>query len=147
MICLSKEDEIKLCFIASLSNRHVVNKRIKIMSQEKDLYILWTNDNVITAENMVFMYLNFCMKNKKWKSVTLIIWGATVKLTAENDKIVELIHQAEANGVHVSACLGCATKLNLVGELQQLHIDMKYWGEYLTEIIDNENGNIKLITI
>ncbi len=37
------------------------------------LYILWTNDNPITAEQMVFMYTINSLKYSWWDRVTLII--------------------------------------------------------------------------
>ena len=57
------------------------------MSANNRLYILWTNDNVITAENMVFMYATNALVHGWWEEVTLIIWGATAKLVCENTAI------------------------------------------------------------
>ena len=50
------------------------------MSANNRLYILWTNDNVITAENMVFMYATNALVHGWWEEVTLIILGAAAKL-------------------------------------------------------------------
>jgi hypothetical protein len=54
------------------------------MPTKNKLYILWTNDNFITAEKMVFMYGINAKKRDWWDEVTLIIWGATAKLVSEN---------------------------------------------------------------
>ena len=63
------------------------------------LYILWTNADVITSEKMVFMYATNSMLHGWWKNVTVIIWGATAKLAAENAVIRERIGLAQQAGV------------------------------------------------
>lgn len=108
------------------------------------LNILWTNDNLITSEKMVFMYGINAKKNQWWDEVTLILWGATVKLASENLMIQKLIREAQDAGVHVSACKGCADQLGVAATLEDLNIEVIYWGEPLTEILKTDE---KLITI
>lgn len=108
------------------------------------LNILWTNDNVTTAKLMVFMYAINGKKRQWFDEFTIIIWGATAKLVAENKEIQALIETAKENGVHVSACEACAKELGVYDTLLDLGIELKYWGEPLTNIIKNDE---KLITI
>jgi len=111
---------------------------------ENKLNILWTNDNVITAEKMVFMY-GINAKNKGWwDEVTIILWGATVKLVAENEMVQNLIKEAQNTGVHITACKGCADQLGVTSTLESFDIEVKYWGEPLTEILKTDG---KLLTI
>lgn len=115
------------------------------MNVEKSkLNILWTNDNPITAELMVFMYANFTKQQKLWDEITIIIWGATVKLVKENSKIQSLIKEAQQAGVHVSACKACSEELGAAETLDSLGIELIYWGEPLTQIIKEDE---KLLTI
>jgi hypothetical protein len=112
--------------------------------KKNTLYILWTNADEITAEKMVFMYgINSKLKGW-WENVTIIIWGSTAKLTASNDLIKEKIKQALNIGVKVSACKACADQLGVTEDLLALGVEVKYWGEGLTEILKE---NEKLITI
>lgn len=111
---------------------------------ENKLNILWTNDNVITAEKMVFMYGINAKKKGWWNEVTIILWGATVKLVAENERIQNLIKEAQDAGVHISACKGCADQLGVSSTLEDLDIEVMYWGEPLTEILKTDG---KLLTI
>jgi hypothetical protein len=108
------------------------------------LYILWTNDNPVTAEKMVLMYSRNALLHGWWERVTLIVWGAPAILVSENSDIQQLIRQAMNDGVHVSACKACADQLGLTSALESLNIEVKYWGKPLTEIL--KNGE-KLITI
>jgi len=105
------------------------------MSEKTKLNILWTNDNLITSEKMVFMYGINSKRKDLWDDVTIILWGAPVKLAAENFKIQELIEEAKLEGVHISACKGCADQLGVTDTLEKLDIDVIYWADPLTEIL------------
>lgn len=114
------------------------------MSNKTHLYVLWTNDNPITAEKMVFMYTVNSLIHGWWEKVTLIIWGATVKLASEDDHIQKMIGKALEAGVHVTACKACADQLGVTETLEKLNIEVRYWGIPLTEIL---TGDQKLLTI
>jgi hypothetical protein len=114
------------------------------MSEKTHLYVLWTNDNLITAEKMVFMYTVNSLIHGWWEKVTLIIWGATAKLVSENKDIQKKVKEALDAGVHITACKACADQLGVTQPLEDLKIEVKYWGAPLTEIIANGE---KLLTI
>ena len=114
------------------------------MSDKKHLYVLWTNDNPVTAEKMVFMYTINSLIHGWWEKVTLIVWGATTKLVSENTAIQEKIHEAMESGVHITACKACADQLGVTDDLEKLGIEVIYWGVPLTEILKNDE---KLLTI
>lgn len=99
------------------------------------LYILWTNADILTAKHMVMMYGTNGPAKDWWKEVTIIIWGATAKLVAENEEIQERMKIAEAAGVHFSACITCAKELGVEEDLKALGIELIKWGEPLTNII------------
>jgi hypothetical protein len=117
-------------------------RRIKMKNDK--LTILWTNDNPITAEKMVLMYALNSMLNGWWKEVTVVLWGATAKLAAENELVRQKISIAMQAGVQFSACKACADQLEVTEQLTGLGIEVIYWGEGLTEIL-KEDG--KLLTI
>lgn len=106
--------------------------------KDNKLTILWTNDNPLTAEHMVFLYMRHVVTNNRFDDVTLIIWGATTKLTAENPHIQELVKEAQDNGVRVSACITCAEALGVKDDIENLGIELIKWGAPLTELIKNE---------
>jgi hypothetical protein len=78
------------------------------MSEEDHLYILWTNADPVTAEQMVFMYAVNALRFAWWQQVTIIIWGATAKLTAEDAALQSQVRELLASGVEFSACKACA---------------------------------------
>ncbi len=114
------------------------------MSENTKLYILWTNDNFITSEKMVFMYGINAKRQDWWDEVTIIVWGASVDLVCENEKIQDLVKEAQLEGVHITACKACADQLGASETLKGLDIEVIYWGVPLTQIL--QNGE-KLITV
>lgn len=114
------------------------------MRKKTHLYVLWTNDNPITAEKMVFRYAVNSLKRNWWEKVTLIVWGASTKLVIEDDNIQKLVMEALKEGVHITACKACADELGATETLEKLKIEVKYWGIPLTEVLTNGE---KLLTI
>lgn len=105
------------------------------MTEKNHVYILWTDDDPITAEKMVFRYgMNSLLKGW-WDNVTLIIWGASTKLSAENFAIQEKIKAALDAGMHITACKACADELGVTDTLEKMNIEVKYWGESLTKVL------------
>jgi hypothetical protein len=93
---------------------------------------------------MLMMYSTNSMLNHWWDSITVIIWGASAKLVAENETIKELIKTAQHAGVKFSACIGCARQLDVYDELEALGVEIIPWGVPLTELL---KGGEKLLTV
>lgn len=111
---------------------------------EDKVFILWTNDNLMTSKEMVLMYAKNSLIFDFWKEVTVIIWGATAKLVAENEEIQLIVKECIDQGVKFVACKACAQNVNAQYKLEKLGVDVFYTGTYLTKLIkDKEN----LITI
>ncbi len=113
--------------------------------EEKDtLYILWTSADPLTARHMVLMYAKNSLLRGWWEHVTVIIWGASAKLAAENAAVQEEIKIAQNVGVRFSACAACARQLGVTAQLEALGAEVVSWGPLLTEALKN---NEKLITV
>jgi hypothetical protein len=108
------------------------------MSNGKHLYVLWTNDNPMTAEKMVFMYTINALKHGWWEKVTLIIWGATAKLVSEDVNMQMKVKEAMDAGVFITACKACTDQLGVTKILENLNIEVKYWGAPLTDILTSK---------
>jgi hypothetical protein len=114
------------------------------MNKKTHLYVLWTNGDPITAEKMVFMYAINSLIRGWWQKVTLIIWGAPAKLVSEDINIQKKVKEALDAGVHITACKACADQLGVTKALEELKIEVIYWGAPLTEILASEE---RLLTI
>lgn len=107
----------------------------------EELYIIWTNADPLTAHNMVMTYCTNSMLKRWWSAVTVVIWGATAKYVANDESIQGRIKIAQQAGVKFSACRACAENLGVKDALESLDIEVKFWGEPLTEIL-KERKNI-----
>lgn len=108
------------------------------------LYILWTNADPVTANLMLFMYAENSMKYEKWKNLTIVVWGATTKLVAENEQIQAKVRYLQSLGVRFSACVTCAKELGVEKVIEGLDIDLVKWLNPLTALI---KGGKNLITV
>ena len=113
-------------------------------ADDNTLFILWTNADPITANLMVFMYAENSMKYQKWDRISIIIWGATARLAAENAEIREKIRILQKMGVHFTACITCAEKSGVKEDLESMGIDLIKWLNPLTALIKEKKN---LITI
>jgi hypothetical protein len=114
------------------------------VEEKNSLYVLWTNADPDTSLRMVMMYSTNSMIHRWWEQVTVIIWGATAKLAAENAQVQEAMKVAMNAGVKFTACIACARQLGVVERLEAQGVKVVGWGEPLTMLLKN---NEKLITI
>jgi hypothetical protein len=97
------------------------------------LLVLWTSTERETVDNMVFLYTMYSKIRGWWEEVTLLIWGSTARLVAEDETIRENIQGFLENGIRVIACRKCAENLGVAEKLESMGIEVFYTGEFLTE--------------
>ena len=114
------------------------------MNTPDTLYILWTSGEVETFDEMVFMYALNAKKRNWWHKVTVIIWGASATLVGKDELVQLKIKELIDVGVHVTACKACADDLGVSKLMENMGVDVKYWGNPLTEVL---KSGAKLITI
>lgn len=108
------------------------------MAEKEHLYILWTTDNPVTVEKMIFMYSYNALKNGWWKEVTLIVWGASAAYIEANQDVQKRLQAMMSAGMEVTACKACADQLGVTDTLENIGIDIKYWGVPLTQLLKAE---------
>lgn len=114
------------------------------MKENTHLYILWTNDNPITVDKMVFMYSINSIIRGWWEKVAIIVWGASGVLILENEEIQKKVNEAQEKGIHFIACKACADQLGITEELEKLGIEVDYTGELLTNILKSRQPLISI---
>lgn len=104
------------------------------MDTSKDeLLVLWTSDDKEVARQMVLLYSENAQRQGWWDEVTVLIWGSSAMLAANDEQIQAHIEKLQDAGVRVIACKACARNLGVAEELEQLNIDVFYTGELLTD--------------
>ena len=101
----------------------------------ESLVVLWTSGDRDVALKMVFMYTLAAKKNGWWEDITLIVWGASALLAANDTEIREHLTGMKDAGVKLEACSACANMYGVAGNLAALGIDVRGMGVPLTEYI------------
>jgi hypothetical protein len=107
-------------------------------SDESHLVVVWTSDDPYVAEKMVFMYTHAAKTAGWFSKVTLIIWGPSAKLTAENIMIQEKLKAMQEDGVIIEACIACASSYGVDDDLQTLGFEVRGMGKPLTDYLKSD---------
>ena len=99
------------------------------------LVVVWSSDDPYVAEKVTFMYTHAAKTAGWFSEVTLIIWGPSAKLTAENMKIQEKLKAMQADGVVIEACVACARSYGVDEDLRRLGFDVKGMGKPLSDYL------------
>jgi hypothetical protein len=112
-------------------------------SKPDELVVLWTSGDREVALKIAFMY-TFNSKRFKWgwKKVTLIVWGPSAKLLAEDKELQEHILDMKEAGIKLQACKKCSDMYGVSEDLRRLGIEVKYMGKPLTDYLRDENCRV-----
>ncbi|HPF52964.1 MAG TPA: DsrE family protein [Draconibacterium sp.] len=129
---------LKVIFIA-LSLIVVSNTAIR--AQEKPanevnkLMVLWTSDDPMVAERVALMYTSVAKQFGLFEEVSVIIWGPSQKLVAENKEIQVKLKDMQEKGVKLNACVSCANMYGVADQLKALGINVDIMGAPLTNAL------------
>ena len=98
------------------------------------LVIVWSSADRDVALQMVFMYISASKQLKMWDDITLVVWGPSAKLLAEDEMLQVHIKNMIDAGVVVKACKACSDSYGVSVKLEKLGIIVKYMKE-LTDYI------------
>ncbi|PKP09573.1 MAG: DsrE family protein [Bacteroidetes bacterium HGW-Bacteroidetes-4] len=102
------------------------------------LVVVWTSDDPYVAERVALMYTHAAKTEGWFTEVTLIVWGPSAKLTAENLKIQEKLKTMQRDGVVIEACIACANAYGIADDLKNLGFEVKAMGKPLTDYLKSE---------
>lgn len=99
------------------------------------LVVIWTSDDPYVAERVALMYTHAAKTAGWFSEVTLIIWGPSAKLAAENIKVQEKLKAMQDDGVEIEACIVCANEYGVTDELRNMDFIVKGMGSPLTDYL------------
>jgi hypothetical protein len=105
------------------------------LKPEDKLVILWVSGDFEVAEKMLFMYAGNAPRFGWWEDITLVVWGPSAKLLAENKELQTAVQGMAESGIKLEACKACADMYEVSGHLVECGIDVKYMGDALTKYI------------
>ena len=125
-----------ISMIMMLSQHHLLQAKTQVQEEVSNkLVIVWTSDDPYTAERMVLMYAHASKSYGWFEEVTIIIWGPSAKMVAENIKIQEKLKTMQEDGVEIRACIVCANMYEVTEELKGMDFDVQGMGVPLTEYL------------
>jgi hypothetical protein len=115
----------------------------KSVKKPDELVVVWTSSDREVALKMAFMY-TFNSRRFKWgwKNTTLIVWGPSAKLLAEDKELQEYVAKMKEAGIKLLACKKCADLYGVSDCLRRLGIEVKYMGKPLTDYLQNDNTRV-----
>lgn len=99
------------------------------------LMVLWTSDDPMVAERVALMYTGVAKQFKLFDDVSVIIWGPSAKLVAENKEIQAKLKDMMDKGVKLNACITCANMYGVTDQLKALGINVDIMGMPLTNAL------------
>ncbi|GAB4223745.1 MAG: DsrE family protein [Spirochaetales bacterium] len=102
---------------------------------KEKLVVLWTTKDPDTAKYMVLMYTLNAKRRGWFDDVTLVIWGSSSRLVAEDQEIQAKVKELLSEGITVEACLRCADALGASDRLRELGVDVKLMGEPMSQYL------------
>jgi hypothetical protein len=102
------------------------------------LAVLWTSGDPEVALNVAFMYTHNARARGWFDEVTLIVWGPSARLLAENEELQARVREMGDAGVEFVACKACADGYGVSEALERLGIEVKYMGVPLTEMLKGD---------
>ncbi len=104
--------------------------------EKEKLVVLWTSDDPNLAERMVFPYVHDAQTAGWFENVTIIVWGPSAKLLAENLVIQEKLSNIHDMGVIIEACIVCANEYGVDEALEDFgFLILRPMGEPLSDYI------------
>ncbi|MEW5734530.1 MAG: DsrE family protein [Thermodesulfobacteriota bacterium] len=100
-----------------------------------ELVLLWTSADREVAVQMAFMYAGNSMRLGWWREVTLLIWGPSARLAAQDPEIRQHLPGLAEAGVRLLACRKCADNYGASAALEAAGVTVVYTGELLTRWI------------
>lgn len=125
-------------FLVALTMLMVANSTINAQettSEVNKLMVLWTSDDPMVAERVALMYTGVAKQFGLFEEVSVIIWGPSAKLVAENKKVQAKLKDMMEKGVKLDACITCAKMYDVVDQLKALGINVDIMGAPLTDAL------------
>ena len=111
---------------------------------KNELLIVWSSGEKEVAKKLVLLYGSVILERKYWDEATIMIWGPSAKLLAEDKELQEQFKVVRDSGVKFNACVVCTDDYGVSDTLKNLGVELIHTGEILTESLQSDN--IKVIT-
>lgn len=110
--------------------------------KKEGLVVLWTTGEKDVFTKMLHIYVSNAKKLGWFKDITLIVWGPSAKLLAEDKELQKMVKQLIDKGVILEACIWCSNQYGVTEDLKAIGIDVKGMGTPLTKYIKDPRKEV-----
>jgi len=108
------------------------------------LLIVWSSSEKEVAKQLVLLYGSVMLERNYWSEATIMLWGPSAKLLAEDAELQEQVLRVQKSGVNFNVCVVCSDEYGVTQKLQELNIAPIHTGEMLTQAL--KSSDTKVIT-
>ncbi len=108
------------------------------------LLIVWSSGEKEVAKKLVLLYGSVMLPRAYWDEATIMIWGPSALLLAEDSELQIQLKVVQETGVKFNACVVCTDDYGVSDKLKELGIELIHTGEMLTEALQSDD--VKVIT-
>ncbi len=106
------------------------------------LAIVWTSGDPDVAHKMALMYVHASQKQSWFDENLVIVWGPSARLLSKDKELQAKVKSMMGDGVTFQACLACADMYGVAANLRDLGIDVKYMGQPLTRLLQDDGWKL-----
>jgi len=107
------------------------------------LLIVWSSGEKEVAMKLILLYGSVILERKYWDQATIMLWGPSAKLLAQDEELQEKVRLVQKSGVKFNACVVCTDDYGVSKRLQEMDIELIHTGEILTQALQSDT---KVIT-
>ena len=108
------------------------------------LLIVWSSGEKEVAKKLVLLYGSVMLERKYWDEASIMIWGPSAQLLANDVELQEQMKVVQKSGVAFNACVVCTDDYGVSQKIKELGVDLIHTGEMLTESLQSDD--VKVIT-
>ena len=109
---------------------------------KKKLLIVWSSQEIEVAKKLVLLYGSVIVPRGYLDEATIMIWGPSAKLLAENEELQKQFKSVQDSGVVFNACVVCTDDYGVSQKLQELGVSLIHTGEMLTEALKCDDTQV-----
>ncbi len=99
------------------------------------LVVLLSSDDPMVAQRVALMYGSAAKRAGWFDEVTLLVWGPSAKMIAENQDIQKIVKAMKDSGVMVKACIACVNAYGVKDDLEAQGFEVIPMGVPLTNYL------------
>lgn len=102
------------------------------------LLIIWSSADEEVAKKLILLYGSVMLPRGYWDEATIMIWGPSAKLLAEDEELQERVKTVMQTGVKFNVCVVCSDDYGVSEQLSALGVELTHTGEMLTNALQSD---------